>query len=226
MELADVLEAMDAPDALVDGVRRDALDLGEAWETCVEADHRVWLAASAGAPVEVLVEASASAVLVLLERLGDPSPVLADAAQLAVAGASARELGLAAERCEEIAERGAGYRDAAGLDLGHAARAAALVARAGEGLAQGEARREAVRLDRAQHMASMLGAAVHAVLPANADAARVDVNAIGRDPAQGAFVYAVAACAEALREVASLREVVDPDELDAIVRSVLEEGES
>lgn len=226
MRLADALERMDAPESLLQPVRELDLELDAAWERCARADHRVWLAAGAGAPVELLVEASAAAVLVLLERLGDPSDALSDAAELAAGGASIRDLARAAERCEQIAERGeASYRTAPGIGLVHAARAAALVARAAEGLGQGEARREAVRLERARHTGALLGAGAHAVLPARDEPARVNVHALTSDPAQGAFVYAVAACAEALFEADAVRDVLEPGELDAMVRSVLEEGE-
>lgn len=227
MELGDVLEAMDAPEALVRHVRELSLDLGEAWERCHRPEHRIWLAAVAGAPIEVLVEASAAAVLVLLERLGDPSETLAEAVELAAAGAGADELARAAERCEAIAERGAsGYRDSLERKFEGAARAAAFVARAGEGLAQGEARSEADRLDKARHTAAMLGAAVHVVLPPPGEPARLNVFTLEQDPAQGAFLYAVAACAEAVARVAELPDALAPEALDDIVRSALEENDS
>lgn len=226
MELADVLARLDAPEALVRRVAELTFD--EAWEACEWGEHRVWLAAGAGAPIEALVEAAATAALVVLERLGDPSPALARAAELAVAGASVFELSRAAARCEQIAEAAQGtYRIAPGKALPPAARAAALVARAAEGLAEGEARREAVRLERARASGALLGAGMHAFLPAGEGPARIHLATVDSDPAQSAFLFAVAACAESLFESESalhaLRDPLAPSDLDAIVRGVLED---
>lgn len=226
MELGDVLARLEAPEALVRQVA--GLSFEEAWDECVRAGHRIWLAACAGAAIEALVEAAATAVLVVLERLGDPSPALARAAELAVAGGSVSELSRAAARCEQIAEAAQGtYRIAPGVAVPHAARAAALVARAAEGLTEGEARREAVRLERARARGALLGAGMHAFLPAGEGPARIHLPTVDADPAQSAFLFAVAACAESLFEseaaLHALRGPLAPSDLDAIVRGALED---
>lgn len=230
MTLADALEAIGAPEALVQHVRAEELDVESAWDACDRGEYRVWIAAGLGAPIEALIEAAAAAVLVTLEQLGDPSPALADAVELAASRPSPRELAHAAEICEQIAEGiGAGYREPPPVAVVRTARASALVAHAAEGLAEGEARREAVRLERARTAGALLGAGAHAFLPAREDPPHLDLHRLAADPAQSAWLFAVAACAEALVEacaaLATVDEHFDPGELDRVVRTVLEDGE-
>lgn len=214
-----MLERVDAPDELVTSVRDTLADLDQAWEACDRGAHRVWLAAVAGAPIEVMIEAGAAAVTALLERLPEPPEAAVVALERAVGGATTVDLLAAAEACEALADAGS-YRGTSAPARAAAARAAALVARAAEGLAAGEARREATRLEQAQRTGAFVGVGTHAVLPADPGPARLDVAHGPADPAQGTFLYAVAAVAEAVAEVAAA--LGDEPATDALVRAALE----
>lgn len=232
MEIYEVLRSVGGPADLADVLEDTALSFDEAWDGCRRGDHRVWLAACGGAPIEAVIEAAATAVLVLAEAL--EAEVVLETAQLAVAGAI-DELPGAIAACEALAsDPTGGYRDAQQPGLPHAARAAMLLAHAAEGLAEGEARREATRLDQAQRSAALLGAGSNITLPAQAGPARLSPSLAAGDPAQGSFVFAVAAAAEAVREcVAAQLAGRSPDadevsaaerEVDASVRDAITEG--
>jgi hypothetical protein len=234
MELHDILREIGAPDELSADVEEQESSFEEAWERCGRGDHRVWLAAAGGVPVELLIEAAAGAVLVTGEKLGEAAEVVLEAAELAVSR-SVDELPEAIAACESVAGGGVGsYRGAHLLGLPHAARAAILVAHSAQGLTEGETRREAVRLDQAQRSAAMLGVGSSITLPAQAGPARLQSMLAARDPAQGSFLFAVAAAAEAVAECA-LAELGGSEEakvraevegaLDRVVREVLEGGE-
>lgn len=228
LELHDILGRTGAPPELVAAVRERGLELDEAWKRCARGDHRMWLAACGGASIEALVEAAAAAVLVVCERYDRASDPVARTVELAVSGAiDADDASIAA--CDAIAGGALGtYRQATYPGLGHAARAAALVVRAAQGLREGEARREAARLLRARQTAAILGAGTHITLPADPGPARLHPVLAAHDPAQGAFVFAVAAAAEALVECAAATQAEGIDserELDEAVRSVIELGE-
>jgi hypothetical protein len=232
MELHEILERADAPSALVRWVRESLADLDQAWERCARPDHRIWLAAVAGAPIEALIEAAAAVVTRRLEGEARPPEAVLRALELALGGGSGPELLEAAEACEAVAGGGVGsYRDAEPPRHAPLARAAALVAGAAEGLSTGEARREAARLEQARQTGAFVGVGTQIALPARAGPARLDVLAAGRDPAQGVFLFAVAAAAEAALEASALEGATPADaaasealvrELDALVRDVLE----
>lgn len=227
VELDEVLERVGAPGALVREVRERALDFAQAWDECADVTHRLWLAACGGAPVEVVVESACAVVLRVTERLGRRADFVAEAAERAARG-DVTELSPALEACETWVEAApATYRDPASASLWHAAKAASLVGHAALGLAEGEARREAPRLEQARRTAALLGAGSHITLPARAGPARLEPLA-APDPAQSSFAYAVAAAAEALVEcVAALRALEQGGaieaEVDALVRGTLEE---
>lgn len=227
MTLTELLESVDAPAELITRCREDAWELDDAWERIRRGDHRVWLAACTGAPIELLVEGAAAALFSVLDTFLAPPPMLARAAELAVAGATVAELDGAAIACEALADEDRGsYRAPPEPGLAAACRAAALVVRAAEGLAMGEARREAVRLERARSVGARIGAGPAAVLPRADGPARLDVLAAASDPAQGAFLFATAAAAEAVLacvEAASAGGAeYEAARLDAIVREALE----
>ncbi|MEC7524975.1 MAG: hypothetical protein VYE22_34155 [Myxococcota bacterium] len=237
MELHALLESADAPDALVAEVKEAELEFDAAWARVARADHRLWLAAVGGTPVEVLVEATAAAVLTAVDTFTEaPEPVVR-ALELSVGGAEPAELLAAAEACEAVAVSGfgaGGYRSAAEPGSAEAARAAALVARGAEGLAAGEAQREALRLDQARARSAYLGVGVQVALSSPEGPARLDVLAAAGDPAQGAFLFVVAACAEAVRESARAVAAGNPradaaeasalEDLDRVVRRAIEES--
>ena len=56
MELHELLERVDAPDDLVVWARDAALEFDAVWATLTRGDHRLWVAACGGTPIEVLVE--------------------------------------------------------------------------------------------------------------------------------------------------------------------------
>ena len=239
MELHELLERVDAPDDLVVWARDAALEFDAVWATLTRGDHRLWVAACGGTPIEVLVEAAAAAVLTAVDTFTEaPEPVV-HALELAVGGGSAVELLEAAEACEQVAVSGfgrGGYRSAAGPGSAEASRAAALVARAAEGLIAGEAQREGVRLEQARARGAYLGVGAQAALSSPEGPPRLDVMAAASDPAQGAFLFAVAACAEALAESARAVAEGNPDtaaaeqsarrDLDRVVRRTIEESAS
>lgn len=204
MELHEALRAIGAPAEFADAVAADEVAFEDAWQRCQRADHRIWLAACGGAPIEVVIETAALVVMSAAEELDADAVVRA--AELAVAGAL-DELPRAVEHCEQLASGAVsgGYREAQHPALPHLARAGMLLANAAQGLAEGEARREAERLERAHRTAVLLGAGTSITLPAPDEPARLHPMLAAHDPAQGAFLFAVAACAEAIREVSAAR---------------------
>ena len=235
-DLGDMLARVDAPEPLVSRAQAEEWSFEAAWGECDRGDHRIWIAACGGAPIEVLLEAAAVTVLRALEGFSDGTETLLEAIEGAVAGEPPDVLIAAAEACETLADGGVGgYRAATAPGYGALARAAALVARAGEGLAAGEAAREAGRLDQASRAAAYLGVGQQIVLPAAAGPARLDVLAAAADPAAGAFHFSVAALAEAVAEagLALAAGASDPEgaisearaRLDAIVRVAIEDRE-
>ena len=143
------------------------------------------------------------------------------ALELAISGAGSAALVSAAQTCEHVADGGlADYRSGAGPDIEALARAAALVARAAEALIAGDARREAVRLEQARAVGANLGIGMQAVLPRRDGPARLDVLAAAADPAQGSYLFCVAACAEAVL-IASATKGTDPVALDRVVEESL-----
>ncbi len=188
----------------------------------------MWLAACGGVPIERVVEAAGAAVLVVCERYGSIADPVVRTVELAVSGALESEDG-SVEACRAISNGDLGtYREANYPGLPSAARAATLVLHAAQGLIEGEARREAARLHRARQTAAILGAGAHITLPAPVGPARLYPELAAHDPAQGAFLFAVAAAAEAVVEcgATTLAEGLDAeDELDEVVRTVVEHGE-
>lgn len=230
MELYEALRSIGAPAELASTIEDEAT-LEDVWAACERGDHRLWLAACGGAPIELLIEAAAVAVFVVAEEL-DADAIL-ETTELAVAGAL-DELPAAIAACEAlVSDAAGGYRDAQKPGLPHAARAAMLLAHAAQGLSEGEARREAERLDRAQRSAALLGAGSSITLPAHAGPARLSPDRAAHDPAQGSFAFAVAAAAEAITECVAARLAgSDPDaearaaverELDTVVHEALTE---
>jgi len=234
MTLDELLARAEAPAELVSWVRARGPELEQVWDALERGDHRVWVAACAGAPIEALVEGAAAAVLHAVGGLGPDAEPLALTVEDAVAGADSQDLLRAAERCEALAEGGLdSYRRP--ISPGHraGARAAALVARAAEALAAGEAHLEAVRLDQARATSAYLGVGIQTALPAPAGAPRLDV--LGEpSPASDAFAFCVAACAEAVREAARATEdgadapraarATATGTIDAVVREAVEGG--
>lgn len=234
MELIELLEEIDAPDDVTAWIREADLDFEEAWQTCRRGDHRIWICACAGVPIESLVEAAAAVVLTAADTFPDVAEPLTRAVTLAVEGASSSALIAAAEACEQLADGGVGgYRRPLPPGHGSAARAAGLVARAAEGLAAGEARREAVRLEQSRATGALIGVGNQIVLPRSDGQARLQVMAAASDPAQGAFLFSVAAAAEAVAECAHAVAQGSPrpaeaeasarEDLDAVVREALED---
>lgn len=228
MELEETLASADAPDELTRWATRRHLDFDQAWDLCERGDHRIWLAACGGAPIQALIEAAAATVYVAEERSTGSPAAIADALDLAVVGAEPDELLRAAEVCEHIAQGGsAGYRDISGPGTAARARAAALVVRAAEALVAGNARREASRLEHARAIGAVLGVGMQAALPRRDGPARLNVVAAAGDPAQGTFLFAVAASAQAVADVLESLERSGADrdsvgrELDAIVRGAM-----
>lgn len=224
MELHEILERLGAPGDLAGWVREGLTDLEQAWERCERPDHRIWLAACAGTPIEGLIEAAAAAVAWRVEELVDPAEPVLRALELSVNGAPAAALLEVAEACERVARGGVGtYRSTGSPEHASIAQAAGLVARAAEGLLAGEARQEAGRLEQARRTGALIGVGTQVALPARAGPARLDVLAAAHDPAHGMFLFAVAASAEAVAEMEAGR-AASPDgrELDRLIRRTLE----
>jgi hypothetical protein len=226
-ELVGLLEEADAPESVLAWAAPHG-SLEDAWNACARPDHRCWLAAVAGAPMERIVDAAATAFFSVAEGRDDLAS-LTQALEAVVAeddGPTCVEL---AETCEAQAERGpAGYRSApASAAYAGAARAAALVCRAREAMLSAELSLEGARLDRARNTSVLLGGGVHAFLPANAGPVRLS-DVPKAHAVHGALLFVVAACAEACREIAaSLTEwrrtdaALVEEELDEIVWQVL-----
>ncbi len=220
MDLHELLDAADAPDDLVAWAREEDLDFEGAWVACARGDHRLWLAACGGAPIERVIEAAAAALFAVEASVAATSTMIDEALTLAISGGGAVELLTAAEACERIADGGmADYRREAGPDLEALARSSALIARAAEALIAGDARREAVRLEQARAAGANLGIGMQSVLPRGEGPARLDILAAAADPAQGSFLFCVAACAEALLVAGA--EGTEARALDTIVEDTL-----
>lgn len=201
MEMHEILRRIDAPDELSEWVERELLDFDQAWEGCRRGDHRIWLAACGGAPIEELIEAAAAALLEVEAGFTQTAGPVVSAIESAVAGGDPEALLAAAEACERISEAGiGGYRASLAPGYEAIARGGALLARAAEGLVAGAAAREAGRLEEARHRSSMLGVGSHAALPAAEGPPRLDVMRAAADPAQGVFLFCVAAAAQAVLE--------------------------
>jgi len=221
MELHELLELANAPDEIVRWAREDLLDFDTAWERCRRSDHRLWLAAVAGAPIEDVIDAAAAVVMTVEAQVGGVPAVVGDALTMAVEGARQRQLSAAAKACEHIADGGmADYRSGAGPSVEALASATALVVRAAEALMAGEARREAVRLEQARAVGANLGIGMQSVLPQGDGPARLSVLAAASDPAQGSFLFCVAACAQAVLLMKTV-DAMPTDELDDVVSETL-----
>jgi hypothetical protein len=224
VELNDLLARIGAPDDLIREVERELLDLEQAWEEVRAPAERVWLAAVAGAPLVILLEALGDLVEAGRQELAGDTSTLAAALSRALGDAPAEACAEAAAVCEELAARPpSGYREqgASARAYRAAARAAAGLARAAEGLRIAEAQREATRLDAARSAGALVGVAAHAVLPPEAGPLRLSPLASAEDPAHGMLLYAVASLAEA----AGAAGASDPESFDAALRELLEEGE-
>ena len=210
VDLHEILDAADAPDTLTLWARTH--DHDSAWEACEQPESRVWLAAASGAPIEALVEAAAMAVFVADARAPESPAPVGEALEEAIEGADPDALTAAAQVCEQLAEGGTGdYRRPSDPGFADRARAAALVARAAEARIAGDAMREAARLEQARGLAVNLGIGMQSMLPRSDGPARLDVVAAANDPAQGNFLFAVAACAEACRLAVDALVALDVD---------------
>lgn len=201
MELHQILRRVDAPEALAAWAESELLDLEQAWDRCNRGDHRIWLAACGGMPIEKLIDAAAEVLLVVAEELDVSIDRVASTIEAASIGDSSEALLEMAEDCDRIAQEGAGgYREGKSDENASVARGAASLARAAEGLVAGAAVRDASRVDEARGRSVMLGVGIQSMLPRDVGVPRLDVSGDGQGPAQGIFLFCVAACSEAVSE--------------------------
>ncbi|MCC6874600.1 MAG: hypothetical protein IT378_09875 [Sandaracinaceae bacterium] len=203
IDLRSRLEEIGAPDALVRSTgetsEHEDETLGGIWDRCRRGDHRLWLAAVAGVPVERIVEAAGSAILFAATGR-EGAEALAGAIERALGSDSPEECLARAARCEELAERGpGGYRSGPSAGFAALARGAGLVARACEGLIAAEAALSATRRERARRSATLLGAGEQALLGPDPGPAAV-LAAPPAHPARHLLCFTVAACAQAVDE--------------------------
>lgn len=204
-ELRELLARVGAPDALVEELR-DGETLDQAWERVDAAGSRVWLGAVSGVPVEHLLQAAAASVVELAAGFPAGGETLKRTVTLAAQRAEAEVCLEAAAACDVLAEEGpGGYRGGSSAALTKAAEAAALVARAAEGLSVAEARAEAGRLERARSLGATLGMATHAALGPPEGPLRLDARLVLEDPGHGMLLYGTALIADAMARVAEAR---------------------
>ncbi len=225
MDLEAILERLNAPEDLVAWVA--ILEEQDPWSRCARADWLIWLAACEAASIATLLSGACDCVQLAVQALPATVPHLADAVRIARQVAVQTEvsddpgqagLGMsqtadpskpdpiaaclaAAQRCEQAAEHfPAAYRTAMSAGFSAAARAAAWVARAAEGLATANIRSETNRLDQGLQRAVTLGLSPQNVIPEPADPPILDPLADAGDPVQTELIYAVAATSQAIAE--------------------------
>lgn len=202
MELGELLVIGGAPESLTDWAR-DCDELEEAWDLCDRADHRIWLAAVGGASLDVLVEAAARAVLEVIDTLPEGRDPLYAAVEAAISGFDIEECRTLAETCEALVEASAGYRVPAASRFDHAARAAALLARAAEAAQIAAAVAERSRLDQASYRSALVGLGTVGIMPTDPDPVRFDPTRPTADPVQTVVLETIRAAADAVQEAAS-----------------------
>ena len=226
MDLAEILEEIDAPEEIGAWVASGGFDIDGAWDNCERAEHRVWIGACAGFPIQELIDAAAATAWSAIDQLAGLDARIGNAFELAVSGAPTDELVRTAAFCREWAEGAGTYRKPRSPAAPYLASAAALVLEAAEGLAIGEARREAVRLERSRQTGVLIGVGTQIVLPPREGPAQLNVIAAATDPAHGIFLFAIAAIAEALRECTNALEQQGRGDgaaaIDAVFRATLE----
>lgn len=202
IEVEARLERIGAPQPLR-RVAAAAEDEQEFWQKALGPGERIWAGAVLGFPVERAIEAAGTAVLKVAETLPVKVEAIERAVLAAVAGEGPDACLEAAEACETLVKHGiSGYRDTAGPMIAELAKAAALVARAGEGLVIAEARLEAQRMERARTAGAFVGIGPAAMLPPASGPAPLQPEKLPEDAAQGMLLFVVATAAEAADKAA------------------------
>lgn len=217
-----LLQRIEAPQELLDWLGDQGAD---PWGRCPRADWLAWLAASEGWPLATLLDAACDCVAQAVDSLVGGAAPLYQAivvaretltAQAALSPSTIEDCIHAADDCDVAArEYPASYRAAMLRGYPAAARAAAWLARAAEGLTTAEARSEAARLEEGQTRGLMLGAHPAIMVPAADGPARLDPSAPLGDPVQAELVYALAAIAQAIEEAARAL-APTPDDVDSL----------
>ena len=201
MTLSSLLERLEAPEKLL--VWASSTDQEGAWSACVRGDWMVWVAACSRVPVRPLLQAACDCVLEAVLAMSAGTEPLTRAVELARLAGPAKECRAAAKRCDQAAAAiPANYRSAVAPGYRAAARAAAWVARASDGLSTAEVRAETRAWEKAHQYSIGMNIIAHATLSKHPRAMRVDGSAAPDDPAQEQIAYAVAAAAQALAQAA------------------------
>lgn len=225
MTISATLAKMDAPADLIAWSAEFGDDLSAAWTACPSPAWLMWLAGGAGtaldtaltvvltwcAEVATSVPSAESLVTQTLEAVED-----------AARRGDGRECAAAAERAESASRSApASFRAKPPLGFEALTMAAAWAARAAEGLVASRKRAEAVRMQRAQHVASLLGTGVDTTV-GNATPMCLNTDRLPDSPVHAELLYVVAALAQSALYVVSTREAQDPDR----ARTSLEDDEA
>lgn len=205
---------MDAPEELLSWSAEFGSDLGAAWSQCPTPVWLIWLAGAAETALD-------KALLVVLTWSTEVATSVPEAEQLVLqtleeVEESARrgrgEACVAAAERAEAASRSAPASFRAKPPLGFEAltMAAAWAARAAEGLIASRKRAEAVRMQRAQHMASFLGTGVDTTVERETPMC-LNTDSLPDSPVHAELLYVVAALAQSALYLVSTREAQDPD---------------
>ena len=208
MELYTALRNIDAPRELLAWLECDPDDR---WLDCPRADWLLWMTVCSGTPIVTVLEAARECVVRAVAAMpGGATPLReaidsARSAWTAEPGAAGTTEACvrAANRCDEARRQyPETYRSTMLAGYPAAARAAAWLARAAEGLATAEARSEAQRVEEGRTRALTLGAHPDIMVPFRRGPAWLDPSAGPGDPVQQELSYALAAAAQAVNDAA------------------------
>jgi hypothetical protein len=219
------LAKMDAPEELLAWSAEFQSDLGAAWGRCPSPVWLFWLAGAAGTALE-------KALAVVLTWSAEVATSVPEATELVlktletVEESARRGRGeacvAAAERAESASRSApASFRAKPPLGFEALTMAAAWAARAAEGLVASRKRAEAVRMQRAQHVASLLGTGVDTTVERETLMC-LNTESLPDSPVHAELLYVVAALAQSALYLVSTREAQDPDR----PRSSVEEDEA
>ncbi|MFK7998968.1 MAG: hypothetical protein AB8H86_05200 [Polyangiales bacterium] len=205
---------MDAPAELLSWSAEFDAELGAAWDQCPSPVWLMWLAGAAGTALD-------QALLVVLTWSAEVATSVPEAEELvrqtleSVEESARRGRGeacaAAAERAEAASRSApASFRAKPPLGFEALTMAAAWAARAAEGLVASRKRAEAVRMQRAQHMASFLGTGVDTTVQRETPMC-LDTESLPDSPVHAELLYVVAALAQTALYLVSTREAQDPD---------------
>ena len=225
MTVSATLTKMDAPEELLTWSAGFGSDLGAAWNQCPSPVWLMWLAGAA----ETALDKALAVVIAWLEEVATNVPEAQEFVRLTLETVEESARRGHGEACVAAAERAesasrsapASFRSRPPLGFEALTMAASWAARAAEGLVASRKRAEAVRMQRARHVASFLGTGVDTTVQRETPMC-LNTECLPDSPVHAELLYVVAALAQAALYLVSTREAQDPD----APRASLEEDEA